>query len=278
MAHEMTNDSTASIPPAPQLRPGESPPSTSPASDAVGNGAAPGNRGRLRVVIALFLLGGLFAAFKFLPVTETMREFLVWVKGMGAWGPLLLGVAYVAACVLLVPGSVLTLGAGALFGLPLGIVTVVIASNLGAALSFLIGRTVARGWVEGKVAGNSKFQAIDDAVGKQGFKIVFLTRLSPVFPFNLQNYAYGVTKVSLRSYVLASLTGMLPGTVMYVYLGSAVRDLGAIFAGNIGGGPAMRIVGLIATIVVTVWVTKIAKRALSQDVPGSAGEAAGGAS
>ncbi len=240
-----------------------------------GDDNARDKNGGLRIAIGIFLLVGLFAAFKFLPLGELTHTFLEWVKGMGAWGPFLLGGAYVAACVFLVPGSLLTIGAGALFGLPLGTLTVVIASNIGAALAFLIGRTGARGWVEGKVAGNQKFKAIDEAVGKHGFKIVFLTRLSPVFPFNLQNFAYGVTKVSLGSYVLASLVGMLPGTVLYVYLGSAVQDLGAIFEGNIGGGLAMKIVGLLATIVVTVWVTKIAKRALSEAVPGSTQETLG---
>lgn len=106
------------------------------------------------------------------------------------------------------------------------------------ALAFLLGRTVARAWVSSRVAANARVAAIDRAVGREGLKIVLLTRLSPVFPFNLLNYAFGLAQVSLRDYVLGSLVGMLPGTLMYVYLGSLITSLSELASGRASGGHA----------------------------------------
>jgi uncharacterized membrane protein YdjX (TVP38/TMEM64 family) len=176
---------------------------------------------------------------------------------------------YIVACLLFIPGSLLTLGAGFLFGVVWGTITVSIGSTLGATAAFLVGRTLARAWIEQKVANSSKFQAIDRAVGSQGFKIVLLTRLSPLFPFNLLNFAFGLTSVSLSRYVLASWIGMLPGTLMYVYLGSAAKSLADLAAGKVEGGWEQRVlfgVGLVVTVVVTVIVTRIARSALREAV------------
>ena len=172
---------------------------------------------------------------------------------------------YVVACVLFLPGSILTIGAGFLFKLRSGTVTVSIGATLGACAAFWVGRTVARGWVAKKIAGNAKFAAIDEAVGREGFKIVLLTRLSPVFPFNLLNYAFGLTRVRFRSYALASWIGMLPGTIMYVYIGSGLRSLADAAAGGGQQSPAQRIffwAGLAVAVAVAVLVVRIARRAL----------------
>ncbi len=139
------------------------------------------------------------------------------------------------------------------------------ASIAGATLSFLVGRYALRAWVAGKIKANPKFEAIDEAVGREGWKIVGLTRLSPVFPFNLLNYAYGVTKVSLRDYFWASWIGMFPGTVMYVYAGSLAGSLTAL--GSRSGGRTtaewvLYAAGLLAAVGVTVYVTKLARKAL----------------
>jgi len=169
--------------------------------------------------------------------------------------------------VLFLPGSVLTLGAGFAYGVAYGTAIVVVAANLGATLAFVLGRTVAREWVAGKVASNQRFTAIDRAVAERGRRIVLLTRLSPVFPFNLLNYAYGLTRVSLGDYVFGSAIGMLPGTVMYVYLGSLMKNLAELAAGQTSGGAAQQIfflAGLGVTIVVTVYVTRVARRALAE--------------
>ena len=142
-----------------------------------------------------------------------------------------------------------------------------VGANLGAWAAFLVGRTIARDWVAKKVSGNPKFAAIDQAVGREGFKIVTLLRLSPVVPFNLLNYALGLTKVSFTSYALASLIGMLPASIMFVYFGTAARDLAAIAAGEVQGGIAQKVflfVGLVVTVVVVTFVTRVAGKSLKE--------------
>jgi uncharacterized membrane protein YdjX (TVP38/TMEM64 family) len=221
----------------------------------------------LRLFGLAVLVAIIAAAYQF---RDEVPRLLQWLEDLGPWGPVLLAAAYVPATVLAVPGSLITLGAGAAFGVVPGTVAVSVGSTLGAAAAFLIGRTLARGWVERKVAGNPRFRAIDQAIGREGFKIVLLLRLSPVFPFNLLNYALGLTSVSFRSYLLASWIGMLPATVMYVYLGSALGSLARVADGRGERSPAEKGLfygGLAATVVVTILITRLARRALSAAVP-----------
>lgn len=199
-------------------------------------------------------------------MNELLANALNWVEQMGPIGPAIFILIYIFACVLFIPGAALTLGGGAIFGVVKGSIIVSVASTLGATVAFLVGRYVARDWVVRKIEKNEKFAAIDRAVGEEGWKIVGLTRLSPVFPFSLLNYAYGLTNVSLRDYVLASWIGMIPGTVMYVYLGSLAR-LGVEAQHTTTAQTALKIVGLLATIAVTVYMTRIARRALAQRIP-----------
>ncbi|MEL6930386.1 MAG: TVP38/TMEM64 family protein [Cyanobacteria bacterium J06600_6] len=199
---------------------------------------------------------------------ELLRDALQWVDDLGAIAPIAFMLIYVVATVAFLPGSVLTLGAGVLFGIVKGSIFVFFGATIGATLAFLVGRYLARGWISKKIAGNEKFSAIDRAVGKEGFKIVLLTRLSPIFPFNLLNYGMGVTGVSLKDYVLASV-GMIPGTIMYVYIGSLAGSLATI-GGETQANPiaqwAIRIIGFIATVAVTLYVTKIARQALDESI------------
>ncbi len=218
-------------------------------------------RGALVVVVLVVVLLAVSSAGLTTRVEGWMKSF----KEMGWIGWLLFVVLYAAACVLFVPGSLLTLGAGAVFGVGLGSALVSVGSVVGATLSFLVGRFLARGWVTRKAAANPRFAALDAAIGREGWKIVGLLRLSPVIPFNLLNYLLGVTRVSLRDYVLASWIGMMPGTVMYVYLGS-------VFGLAAGGGTreksaaewSLYVFGLIATAGVTIWITLLAKKALAR--------------
>jgi uncharacterized membrane protein YdjX (TVP38/TMEM64 family) len=213
------------------------------------------------VVIALFL------AMKFLPVREWLTSFNDWVVQMGVAGLLIFIAVYAAGTVLLAPGSILTIGAGFAFGLWKGFLAVSGGATLGAAFAFLVARFIARDRIEAMAKQNEKFQRIDSAIGKQGAKLIFLLRLSPVIPFNLSNYFYGLTGVKFWPYVLASWIGMMPGTFLYVYIGTAGKAAVAAAA----GGEAVKYgwqywtfmgVGLAATIIVTIWVTKIARRAL----------------
>jgi uncharacterized membrane protein YdjX (TVP38/TMEM64 family) len=219
----------------------------------------------LALGVAALIIGG-----KFLGVQQLLINTLDWIKGLGTLGIAAFIIIYILATVLFIPGSLLTLGAGVLYGVVGGSVWVSLASTVGAACAFLVGRYFARGWVSQKIAGNEKFKAIDEAVAKEGWKIVGLTRLSPVFPFNLLNYSFGLTNVAFKDYVLASWIGMMPGTIMYVYLGALAGELATIGA-NDGGGRTtaewiLYGVGLVATVVVTLYVTKIAKQALNQKI------------
>ncbi len=231
-------------------------------------------RSTLLRILGILLLGVaiLFALLVF-PVKQQMIRFLEWVSQLGAWGPVLCVAAYVFACILFIPGSILTLGAGFAFGVVRGSIVVSIGSVLGASAAFLLGRTLARGLVEPWVERDPRFRAIDQAVAEHGFRIVLLTRLSPVFPFNLLNYAFGITRVRFQDYFLASWVGMLPATVMYVYLGSALKQLGDLASGRVAWGTPQKVLffaGLAATVVVTVYVTRIARQALARAVPAEA--------
>ena len=225
------------------------------------------SKGKLLLVI--ILAAALFLLSRHFNVQDLLKSTLEWIRGLGPTGPLVFLGIYVLATVLFVPGSVLTLGAGVVFGLVKGFLIVSISSTLGATCAFLVGRYLARGWVETKIEGNPGFKAIDEAVAREGWKIVGLTRLSPIFPFNLLNYAYGITKVSLRDYFFASWIGMIPGTIMYVYIGAVAGDL-ATLGGD--GGPTspaqwiLRVVGLAATVTVAAYVTRIARKALTADL------------
>ena len=211
----------------------------------------------LVVLVGLVFLGRSAGAY--------VPQFAEWVDGLGALGPIVFVLGYAVAVVAFIPGSVLTLAAGAIFGLVEGTLYVFLAATLGSAACFLIARHGARQAIEKRIDGDPRFAAIDRAVGEQGKKIVFLLRLSPAFPFNLLNYGLGLTKVKLTDYLIASF-GMLPGTLLYVYTGKVAGDVAAIAGGaqtEKGAGDwAVLIVGLIATAIVTIYVTRIAKQAL----------------
>jgi len=224
-----------------------------------------------RAAVLVALVAGLVVAGKSLPLKEYLLALLGWTQRLGFWGPVVVVLIYILACILFLPGSILTIGAGFLFKLALGTATVSVGATLGACAAFWVGRTVARGWVAKKIGGNAKFAAIDEAVGREGFKIVLLTRLSPVFPFNLLNYAFGLTRVRFRSYALASWLGMLPGTVVYVYIGSAARSLADAAVGGGAQPAAQRVLfwgGLVIAVAVAVFIVRIARRALRQAAGG----------
>jgi uncharacterized membrane protein YdjX (TVP38/TMEM64 family) len=222
-----------------------------------------------RIVVLIAIIAALFLAMKFLPVGEWLTSFNNWVGQMGVVGILIFIIVYAVATILLAPGSILTIGAGFAFGLWKGFLAVSAGATLGATLAFLVARFIARSKVEAIAKGNEKFRNIDNAIGKQGAKLIFLLRLSPVIPFNLSNYFYGLTAVKFWPYVLASWIGMMPGTFLYVYIGTAGKAAVAVAA----GGEAVKhgwqywaflSVGLLATIIVTIWVTKIARDALRE--------------
>lgn len=226
---------------------------------------------KCRLVIGVLALLALATAAYVLPVGKAMLVLVEWTRKAGLAGMAVYAVVYVLAAVFMLPGSVLTLGAGFAYGPLVGTALVSPVSVLAATVAFVLGRTAARGWVARRIAGNPRFAAIDEAVARGGFKIVLLLRLSPVFPFSLLNYALGVSRISLGSFVLASFLGMLPGTFLYVYVGSLVTDASELLSsGHHPRSPwaqALYWGGLVATIAVTVLITRIARRALRAQVP-----------
>jgi uncharacterized membrane protein YdjX (TVP38/TMEM64 family) len=231
--------------------------------------APPKSRAKLvlYIVIALAVLAALILGGR--QIAGYIPRFAGWVASLGVWGPVVFILGYAVAAIAFVPGSLLTLAAGIIFGLVKGTVFTLIGATLGASGSFLIARYLARGRIERKIAGNAKFAAIDQAVGREGFKIVALLRLSPVFPFNLLNYGLGLTKIPFLQY-LAACAAMLPGTLLYVYYGKALGSVAALASGaKTQKGPEGWIflgIGLLATVVVTTFVTRLAGKALRQQI------------
>lgn len=213
------------------------------------------------LIVASFLL-----LIRTLPFDQLSVALESWIGGLGMWGPVVLAAIYVVATVLFVPGTILTLAAGAIFGLTIGTATVSVGSTLGASAAFLIARYGAREKVAKMAQHNRHFAAIDRAIEEGGWKIVALLRLSPAIPFNVQNYLYGLTPVAFWPYAIASWLAMLPGTFLYIYIGHVT---GAAITGDRERTAfewGMLIVGLLATVVVTVYVTRLAKRKLNEQV------------
>lgn len=245
----------------------ESPTGTAPSSAPAARVAS--RRGRLlRIALLLAAVAALVLLGR--AAGDRIPAFAQWVDSLGLWGPLVFVAGYALAVVAFAPGSVLTLAAGAVFGIAEGVLYVIAGATLGATLAFLVARYGARDTVRRWVAENPRVAAVDRAVEAQGLKIVVLLRLSPVVPFNLLNYALGVTRVRTLHYVLACLA-MLPGTLLYVYLGFLAGDVAAAAA---AGGEAERAgfgyyaflaLGLAATVAVTVVLTRIARRALREE-------------
>lgn len=227
-----------------------------------------------KFIILGLALGAILVGSIFLDLGSLVLQGLEAIADLGWVGRLVYVVLYILATVAFIPGSIITLAGGFLFGLGWGTVFVSLGSTVGAALAFLFGRFLLRDWVSNKTRGNPKFHALDKAVAQEGWKIVFLTRLSPIFPFNIQNYGYGVTNIPFVPYVLASWIGMIPGTIMYVYFGSLAGDFTQLATGSLAQEtasaqapwvqPLINTLGLLATVAVTILITRIARKALKK--------------
>lgn len=225
---------------------------------------------RKLIILAVAVLGLAVASF-LLPVRAWAVDLVEWIRAQGPTGVAVFGVVYVVATVLLIPASALTLGAGFIYGVVAGTLVVAPAALLGATLAFILSRHLGRAAIRRRLEGRRRFAALDRAIGKEGFKLALLVRLSPLFPFGLTNYALGVTDLSLRHYVIGSAIGMLPGTVLYVFLGSLITSASALGAGPEGPwATTLYWGGLVVTAVVVIMVTGLARRALRREL----GEAA----
>lgn len=226
---------------------------------------------KTRTVVLVLIVAALVGAAFLLPLKDWTTGLAEWARGTGALGVAVFAVAYIVSTALGLPGSILTLAAGFAYGPVWGLVIASPASVAGATCAFLLGRTLLHDWAVRRVGQSKRLEAIDAAVARQGFTLVFLLRLSPVFPFNVLNYALSLTRVRLSTYVAASFLGMLPGTAMYVYLGSLAPAAAEMSAAGQGGGgtrTALYAAGLAATVAVAVIGTRAARRALDATLVG----------
>lgn len=217
----------------------------------------------IALLVALILIS---VAISFLPVGQWVKSFTDWVRHLGVAGAFIFIGVYALASVLFLPGAIFTIAAGLVYGIVGGTAVALVGATLGAGLAFLAGRYLLRKRIENAFKKNKKFAAIDKAIGQQGWKIVGLLRLSPLIPFNVSNYFYGVTSIGFWPYLLASFIGIIPGTLLYAYLG-AIGQAGLGGGGKKGHSPlewTFLGVGLLATIGVTVYVSRLAKKALQE--------------
>ena len=217
---------------------------------------------RIKLISFVMIVLGLIFLASALPLERGIESLKAWVQDLGIWGPLVLGVVYITSALLFVPGSILTISAGAVFGLLWGTITVSVASTTAAAMAFLIARYLARTQVEEQIRKYPKFAAVDRAIGLGGWRFVFLLRLSPAFPYSVSNYLYGLTPVRFWPFILASWIAMLPGTFMYVYFGHIGLSLSD--ASRSSTSRILLVIGLVATVVVTVYITRLARRAIRE--------------
>ena len=220
----------------------------------------------MRWFAVVLVVASSFTISRQIPLERGVQLLSVWIQGLGWTGALVYAFIYACCTILFVPGTPLTVAAGAVFGLAGGTAVVSLGSTLGAATSFLIARYLGRDAVARRLRDNSKFEAIDRALGERGWKIVVLLRLSPVMPFNLLNYMFGLTAVRFIPCILASWVSMLPGTFMLVYIGYLVRT-GLLQAGERTPGQwVLLILGLAATVAASLYIARLAKEAVAQGV------------
>lgn len=210
-----------------------------------------------KILIALLILAALVIAWRLLPLTSWVEQFIAYVRGAGAAGYILYVLAYVVCCVLLIPAFALTVAAGAIFGVALGTVIVIIGATAGATTAFLLGRTIFRSYVEARIASNPKMAAVDRAIAREGTKIMLLMRISGFPPFTWINYALGLTGVSLGSYIWTTLVGIIPGTVAFAYAGAAGA---AALSGK--GNRIVLIVTAVGAVLVITYVARLAASAI----------------
>ena len=236
---------------------GPSDASTLPCSADATPRAKTGRGGLWRLILFVAVVAALFGLARVLNLGARLGDLRQWIAAQGAWGPVLFVLVYIGATVLAAPGTPLTVGAAALFGSVLGVALVSVASTLGAALCFLIARYLARDSIAASLARNEKFRRLDSMTELHGATNVAVTRLVPLFPFNLLNYGFGLTRVRFRTYLLWSWVCMLPGTILYVV------GADALFSGLEKGRVPWALLGVLTVVIVLlVFIVRAARRKL----------------
>jgi uncharacterized membrane protein YdjX (TVP38/TMEM64 family) len=210
-----------------------------------------------KIGLLVIAIAAIVVLFRVLPVAQWLNAFRAWVAGLGFLGYVLYALVYAGCVVLFIPASILTLGAGATFGVIKGTIVVVIGATIGATLAFIVARTIARKRVEAMAAKDPRFRALDRAIATEGAKIVVLVRLAVVFPFTYTNYVFGLTGVRVLPYALATLVGIVPGTIAFVYIGAAAAQA---TAGTVK--LVVYIVGAALALIASAFVARVAVKAI----------------
>lgn len=209
------------------------------------------------IVVVIAVIIGLmkyFGLFEYISL-ENMQNLKTWINGYGMLGPIIYIVLYIVACIFFLPGLPIAVLAGLAFEPIMGALWASIGATLGASAAFLVARYAARGMVEGWVKKNEKLKKIDEGVEKQGWRMLMLTRLVPIFPFNVQNYVYGLTNIKLLTYVVVSFICMIPGAVAFTFMGGSIVS----GDGNIGKTLMYLGIGAVFFIVISLlpgWLKK----------------------
>jgi uncharacterized membrane protein YdjX (TVP38/TMEM64 family) len=228
---------------------------------------------RRRAILGVALLVAVVAAAVTLPVNEWLEAAAKWIEVNPLTGRFLFVAGFAVFTALMVPGSILMLSGGYLFGMTLGLPLVVIGVACGALASSFLSRTLARDWLAARFANDERFKAIDRAVAKKGFLIVFLSRLSLLIPYNVLNVFYGLTGIPLAKMTLATGLGMIPAAALYTYLGSIAGSFGELMANRSQQdwvGQLVLISGLVMVVVVTVVIHRTATRELKRELDADA--------
>ncbi|MFP8872996.1 MAG: TVP38/TMEM64 family protein [Myxococcota bacterium] len=214
------------------------------------------------IAVGGVVVGVAIALSQTVPLMEWMANFDAYVTELGPTGPLVYAAGSAVGVTIFLPAIPLAIGAGALFGFWMGCLVALVATTSGATLSFLLARTLLRKQVEEMTRGRRSFNALDQAITRSGARIVFLTRLAPIFPFSIINLAYGVTGIRTRAYVPSTAVGIVPTMVACAYLGATAADVASTEEAQIRSG--LQIAGAIASVIVAVLLARFAKKAIRE--------------
>jgi uncharacterized membrane protein YdjX (TVP38/TMEM64 family) len=221
------------------------------------------------IAIGILFVGCVLAVLVYFDVHDQVFDFLMWLDAQGAWAPVLFTLIMALVVVLVLPGVLFTTGAGFVFGVMKGTLCVVLGTTLGAGIAFLIARHLFGARATRFIMARAKMKLVSDDLAARGWKIVLLTRLVPFFPFKLSNYFFGLTRFTLRDFIIGTFFGIIPFSMFNAYLGSIAADIATLGVREEGRTPAewaLYGAGLVATIVVVLYLNRLARRALAGEL------------
>ncbi len=234
-------------------------------------------RGWRKFLLFFCVIAAWYGLLQVLPLDQRLMQMLLWVEGRGYWGPVIFSLLYIPSCVLMFPDVLPNAAAGAIWGVGIGAVAVSFGRMFGSAATFLLTRSIAGRWSKHNMAADPKMAAVSDAVQRQGFRIVLLLRLCPLFPVIMLNYTLGLTRISLPAYALATLIGMIPRTLMVAYIGSGTRSLMELADGaevNLIANPSLYWGGLLLSLITVAMIAVKTRQVINEALQESSAESA----